>query len=467
VRARITIAIAVAAALATTTALAEPAATWTYAGEDAFTADTPGELTVTLRIDAPNEVREDQPLGYRHFVVDGEGAPRAGVEVAWSHGDASGTATTDADGGVVLPATPFTLPNRPALGGAGDQHTLEFELPEGDHVVFSDLVDLTPPTVRRAGPDRYATAAEVSRTHFPPKVETVYVATGENFADALAAGPVATAAGAPLLLVTRGSVPAATRAELKRLAPDEIVVLGGGAAVSEDVERELAPYAGTIRRISGIDRYDTAARVARDTYFQDGVARAYVANGASFADALGAAARAAVDNVPVLLVSRDDVPTATGVAIDVLGITHVTVVGGSAAVSPMTYAALAQRAGSATRRSGTDRYATSAEVADRSGSGTRPLIVATGENFPDALTAGPLAGRLNADLLLVRPAEIPAVIADRAKELAPLRVIGLGGGAAMTDPVLQQLDGYRTPLTPLWLDPVVAGGQVEIAVAAG
>jgi putative cell wall-binding protein len=55
----------------------------------------------------------------------------------------------------------------------------------------------------------------------------VYVATGENFPDALGAAAAAAVQGGPVLLVRNTSIPAATAAELARLSPNVIYVAGG------------------------------------------------------------------------------------------------------------------------------------------------------------------------------------------------------------------------------------------------
>jgi len=86
---------------------------------------------------------------------------------------------------------------------------------------------------RWAGADRYATAASISSNTYPLGATTAYLASGENYPDALAGAPVAARAGAPLLLTGRDCVPASTRAELTRLGATNIVVLGGTSAVSE------------------------------------------------------------------------------------------------------------------------------------------------------------------------------------------------------------------------------------------
>ncbi len=83
--------------------------------------------------------------------------------------------------------------------------------------------------------DRFATAAAISEDMYPLRAGRVVVTTGLNFPDALAGGPAAAALDAPILLVTRDQIPVATAAELARLQPSEIVILGGSGVVFEEV----------------------------------------------------------------------------------------------------------------------------------------------------------------------------------------------------------------------------------------
>ncbi len=94
---------------------------------------------------------------------------------------------------------------------------------------------------RIAGGDRVATAVAISGSAFPAGAGTAFVVTGDTFPDALAVGPVAGMAGAPVLLVTRDAVPAATAAELARLDPDRIVVVGGAGRWATAWWRRWAP----------------------------------------------------------------------------------------------------------------------------------------------------------------------------------------------------------------------------------
>jgi putative cell wall-binding protein len=98
---------------------------------------------------------------------------------------------------------------------------------------------------RLSGGDRFSTAAAISAATFAPGVPVAYVATGLNFPDALAGAAAAGSQGAPILLVMTDSVPAATVAELQRLQPGRIVILGGPGAVSDGVVGILGAAGGS------------------------------------------------------------------------------------------------------------------------------------------------------------------------------------------------------------------------------
>ena len=109
--------------------------------------------------------------------------------------------------------------------------------------IVTQLAAYTTGTVTRlAGSDRYSTAAAICSASFEPGVPVAYVAVGDNFPDALAAGPVAGINGGPVLLATRDSIPSATKSELARLAPLSIVVVGGPGVISDAVLTQLAGY---------------------------------------------------------------------------------------------------------------------------------------------------------------------------------------------------------------------------------
>jgi zinc D-Ala-D-Ala carboxypeptidase len=318
---------------------------------------------------------------------------------------------------------------------------------------------------RYGGADRYATAAAVSAAHYAPGVSTAYVATGANFPDALAGGPLAARDGGPLLLVAGSSIPSATAAELARLRPGRIVILGGEGAVSNGVANALAAYqtGGGVVRVAGSDRYATAARISQLVAPGSGVPIAYVATGANFPDALVGGVAAARRGAPLLLVRTSSLPESTEAELQRLAPRAIVVLGGAGVVSDTVVARLRQLAtsGTVTRLAGADRYTTG--VAVSSASFAPPigsLFIASGLKFADALVAVPVAAKTNGALLLVPGSSVPSAVRNEAKRLAPTRLVLMGGQAVVNDRVTFDLRvalgdlaalpacAYRDVLTP-------------------
>lgn len=181
---------------------------------------------------------------------------------------------------------------------------------------------------RYAGKDRYETAGLVAQDL--ATADVVYVATGRNFPDALAGAARAGALDVPVLLVTPDAVPAATARQLVRLDPERIVLLGGTNAVSTKVEEDLEGY-GSVQRVAGADRYETAALLAQDYETSHDV---FVATGLDWPDALAGAARSGHVEAPMLLVKTSTIPPATWDELDRLDPGRVFVLGGEEAVGP-------------------------------------------------------------------------------------------------------------------------------------
>jgi hypothetical protein len=94
----------------------------------------------------------------------------------------------------------------------------------------------------------------------------VYVATGENFPDALGAASASAVQGGPVLLVQPNAIPAATAVELSRLSPNVIYVAGGPAVVSDAVFDALKAYTPNVHRVAGQNRYETAVEVSKSAF---------------------------------------------------------------------------------------------------------------------------------------------------------------------------------------------------------
>jgi serine protease len=312
--------------------------------------------------------------------------------------------------------------------------------PTGNKLAATSWTFKTGKTAPRiAGADRYETATALSRSTHAAGVPVVYVATGAIYPDALAGGPAARVTGGPILLTGTTSVPESTRVELARLKPGRIVVLGGPTVVADRVLSDLAAFTtGGVTRLWGADRYGTAAAISASAFASASLV--YVATGENFPDALAAGAVAAAAKAPLLLVRSDALPSQTKAELERLDPDRIVIVGSAGAVSSGVATRLAEHA-SVSRIAGPDRYASAAALSTASfaTNGPKTVYVATGDVFPDGLTAGPLAGMRNGPLLLVPRTSLPAVVATELRRLDPTNVVIVGGPMVVSDAVRDQI----------------------------
>jgi putative cell wall-binding protein len=287
---------------------------------------------------------------------------------------------------------------------------------------------------RVAGADRFATAAAVAESY--PTGGTVFIATGIDYADALAGVPAAASRNAPILLVTDGSIPGPTETALGRLKPSKIVVLGGTAAVSTSTEDALqAMTEEPVTRIAGSNRFDTADAIS--DYAMEGghAAVVYVATGESYADALAGGAASALQRGVLLLTGPDELSSTTADAIRRRDPERIVIVGGSAAVSAHVEEQL-QEIAPVKRISGEDRFATAVALSKATfPRGTSKVFLATGESFIDALAGGPSAAKEEAPLLLIPGDCVPTVVRSELDRLGASDGVLLGGATAVSDRV--------------------------------
>lgn len=326
---------------------------------------------------------------------------------------------------------------------------------------------------RLAGPSRYATAAAVAG-EWKPGLDVVYVARGDGYADALVAAAVAGRHGAPLLLTRTTNLPADTASALRILAPDHIIVVGGSAAISDEVVASLGSLAtsGKVRRVAQADRYGTA--VALTASYPTRQRRVYLASGEDYPDALAAAALANHEGVPLLITPSNHLDPTIDRELERLAPREVVVVGGEVAVSERVarQAAGHSNAGSVRRLAGRDRYTTAATVAGEFAPESGDALIVSGEAFPDALVAAPLGGTRAAPVLLASRSSVPKSTQTALRDHQARRLAVVGGPSAISQNVADAIlngvrrdmdDGYRGSWgNPTWRDEF-SGSHVDSA----
>lgn len=279
---------------------------------------------------------------------------------------------------------------------------------------------------RISGSNRYNTAVAISKKGWND-TETILLAKGSDFPDALAGGPLAYQEGAPILLTHTTKLTSETRVEIERLRAKKVIILGDYGAISEKVEIEIKSMGLSIERIGGKTRFETAALIAEKLNSN----RAIVVNGWNFPDVLSISSYASKNGVPILLTYKDQLSVETKSALNRVSSTYV--IGSTDVVSNSVYSSLTNPI----RIGGKDRYETGYEIATRLHTNPIETFISTGTNFPDALAGSVLAARYNAPILLVKTHEIPKIT---KKQLASYKsYLILGGENAVSVEVEESL----------------------------
>jgi len=265
---------------------------------------------------------------------------------------------------------------------------------------------------RTGGSDRYATAAALFTTEFADT--DVVLSSGVNFPDALSANYLAGQLGTGTLLTTPNTLPTVVRQAMFTENISTVYITGGTGAVSQAVQDQIeAMHVGnvptaafiTVVRLGGTDRYDTNRIINNHTF----VARDTVmlATGKNFADALTVGPIASQLHFPLILTQGLTLGASETTQLDNFNPTNVVIAGGTGVVSQAIEDSLKAQGYKVVRLSGSDRTLTAAQVAEWATTGvvaatgfarvslgftSTTAYITTGNNFADALAAGPVAG---------------------------------------------------------------------------
>jgi putative cell wall-binding protein len=299
---------------------------------------------------------------------------------------------------------------------------------------------------RIGGINRYEEAVLIADKIVPIGTTTplVYVASGENFSDALSASAIAAQHGAPLILTTPTDLPDLAFTSIHIMQPSDVVIVGGPASVGQEVIDQINSMSdvGTVTRIGGADRFAVSRNLISDPKFGAMASTSiYAASGLKFPDALSASPAAAKIKTPVLLVNGEasSLTPDEKALLTSRGVTNATVFGGEDTLSAALAADMKTVTGSLSRIEGADRFVVSANIT--AANYTAPIdtvYFATGANYPDALAGGVLAGIDNSPILLVRKNCVQPEVADQVRRLAPKHIVLLGGPNSL-DATLENL----------------------------
>lgn len=194
-------------------------------------------------------------------------------------------------------------------------------------------------------------------------------------------------------------------------------------------------------RVTGADRFETAANIAKGAFTTSSVALLVRGDGDSFPDGLAANYIGGVAQAPTLLATQTTLPPVTLAALKSLEVSTVHLLGGPAALSVEVETALTTEGFAVVRTAGADRFETAAAAAATSPSvigqigGKKAAVLSSGTSFPDALAAGGIVWAAHLPQLLTLPGSLPASTSAALTNLAIKHVIITGGTVAVSTAV--------------------------------
>ena len=298
--------------------------------------------------------------------------------------------------------------------------------------------------IRLAGDGRWQTALKVAdemkAALGAEKFDAIIIASGNDFADALAGSYLATVKNAPILLSYGGTNENYAYLDTdninyikENLAEDGVVyILGGKNAVPELYEDGLDGI--TVKRLGGANRFETNILILEEAGIPAG-SEILVCTATNYADSLSASAV----GKPILLVWNDrgilygDQPK----FLESLEDCSFTVIGGENAVSEKLADEIGKY-GDVERLAGANRLETSVLVAEKYFDAPETAVLAYAWNYPDGLCGGSLAYALKAPLILTMANYEDAAIAYAAENGIWGGYI-LGGVGLVSDDIVRDI----------------------------
>lgn len=288
-------------------------------------------------------------------------------------------------------------------------------------------------TERLWGNDRYETAVAISKSGWD-KADNVVLVSGNNFPDALVGSSYAYLKNSPILLTPSEQLDSRVNTEIQRLGAKTITILGNTSSVSPKIEEQLNQNY-LVTRISGIEVYDTAVKLGAEIRQLKPFDTVIIATQDNFPDTLAIAPYSARETIPILFTEKDRLRSDTKKALQDWKIKNAIIVGGTGVVSLAVDLELDALGLTINRLGGEDRYDTALEIAKHFGAekGHTAISVATGENYPDALTGAILSAKNNTPLILVRQDSAKTSIVEYLNTLSLKKATIFGGASIVSD----------------------------------
>lgn len=254
---------------------------------------------------------------------------------------------------------------------------------------LKNTIEPRAPNTRLSGRTRYLTSKAVAENFSSGKVDNIVIATGTGYADALSVSTLAGKLKAPILLVNQTVSKSQDALDYisKHMTNGKVWIAGGTGVVDTTFESKLSSMGKSVERVEGRTRYDTCQAIADKVDAPNGTP-VFIASGENFPDALSAASVAASKGYPIILTQKNKLPNGVESYLLKQQPSEVYIVGETGVISSTVESKIKSTlpGTTITRLGGQNRFDTSVTVYKKFFPNPSNIFIASGMDFPDALS---------------------------------------------------------------------------------
>ncbi|WP_414834484.1 SpoIID/LytB domain-containing protein [Bacillus altitudinis] len=304
----------------------------------------------------------------------------------------------------------------------GNKNSMDFST-TGEYKLSGSNVAVTK---RYDGKNRYEVANSIASAGWK-NPSTVVIVSRDAFDHAISVTPLAYKLGAPILYTNIEKLTKTTENQLKKMNPDNILIVGNTKSISTAAEKSIKKY-GKVRRISGKDKFEISQKIAKE---MGNYKQAIVVGGNSFMNGIAIASYASRKGYPILLTKKDSIPS--------YKMPSKVIIIGSTKSTGQKVENQIKKTSQVTRISGANRYELSVNIIKKLNINADKVYLAKASSYIYAMPLSQLAAKSNSTVVYVKPDSVTASLKALLKEKGTYAYHLAGSTSAITDSLKNSL----------------------------
>lgn len=304
----------------------------------------------------------------------------------------------------------------------GNKNSMDFST-TGEYKLSGSNVAVTK---RYDGKNRYEVANSIASAGWK-NPSTVVIVSRDAFDHAISVSPLAYKLGAPILYTNIEKLTKTTENQLKKMNPDNILIVGNTKSISTAAEKSIKKY-GKVRRISGKDKFEISQKIAKE---MGNYKQAIVVGGNSFMNGIAIASYASRKGYPILLTKKDSIPS--------YKMPSKVIIIGSTKSTGQKVENQIKKTSQVTRISGANRYELSVNIIKKLNINADKVYLAKASSYIYAMPLSQLAAKSSSTVVYVKPDSVTASLKALLKEKGTYAYHLAGSTSAITDSLKNSL----------------------------